>query len=337
MENIKYQLTRPIGPLPAFAWVIVIVGAYLVYRFIGGRTGSSTGAANAGTTTGTTLSAADMQTLQDILSGGTSNPNNPSNGGTGTSPTSNSGDPLYDQLYNAIMTNSSVDVISGLRVINLSAWPNISTMLAQYNQQTGSPFSIPGITLSPPIIPDTRSPSDRNKAQQQTTFEQDLRDSLSHAQSTGDWSYFRRAITEGPAMGLTIPAIYQQYLSQATSVPDVLIDDGNRLANTTGSNNDVMPTAFDGGSSLGVSNPLAAPNYNSPVTRDINWFKAVPSLDKSARVPIPSSPAIDQFTNVPATNKLPPPPSTNPRGPIKYPQALPGKLSGPSGPPAKAN
>src|ERR1035437_7021994 len=51
MPDIKETITRPIGPLPAFAWVLVIVGGYFGYKFLSGR-GSSTTSTTA-TTVGT--------------------------------------------------------------------------------------------------------------------------------------------------------------------------------------------------------------------------------------------------------------------------------------------
>lgn len=54
MPDIKEAVTRPIGPLPAFAWVLVIVGGYFGYKFLSGRSGSSssTTAATVGTSVG---------------------------------------------------------------------------------------------------------------------------------------------------------------------------------------------------------------------------------------------------------------------------------------------
>lgn len=52
-EGIKEKLTQPIGPLPAFAWVIVVVGGYFGYEFLKNRSGSSS------STTATTVGATD--------------------------------------------------------------------------------------------------------------------------------------------------------------------------------------------------------------------------------------------------------------------------------------
>lgn len=41
MERIKAIATRPIGPFQAWLWVVIFVGAYLVYRFVRGRQSSS--------------------------------------------------------------------------------------------------------------------------------------------------------------------------------------------------------------------------------------------------------------------------------------------------------
>src|ERR1035437_8618732 len=51
MPDIKETITRPIGPLPAFAWVLVIVGGYFGYKFLSGRGSSST--STTGTVVGT--------------------------------------------------------------------------------------------------------------------------------------------------------------------------------------------------------------------------------------------------------------------------------------------
>jgi hypothetical protein len=53
LEGIKEKATQPIGPLPAFAWVIVIVGGYFGYEFIKGRSGSSATSATVGDSQGT--------------------------------------------------------------------------------------------------------------------------------------------------------------------------------------------------------------------------------------------------------------------------------------------
>jgi hypothetical protein len=54
MPDIKETITKPIGPLPAFAWVLVIVGGYFGYKFLSGRSGSSSTTA---TTVGTSAGA----------------------------------------------------------------------------------------------------------------------------------------------------------------------------------------------------------------------------------------------------------------------------------------
>lgn len=57
MPNIKETLTRPVGPLPAWGWVAVVVGGYFVYKFISGRGGSSDTATVVGTSTDQTDNA----------------------------------------------------------------------------------------------------------------------------------------------------------------------------------------------------------------------------------------------------------------------------------------
>ena len=69
LEGLKEKATKPIGPLPAFAWVIVIVGGYFAYKFIAGRSGSG-GSSTTATTVGdsgipaTDTSATDTLTSQ---------------------------------------------------------------------------------------------------------------------------------------------------------------------------------------------------------------------------------------------------------------------------------
>ncbi len=54
-EGIKEKLTQPVGPLPAFAWVIVAVGGYFGYKWLSNRSGSSS--STTATTVGTSASA----------------------------------------------------------------------------------------------------------------------------------------------------------------------------------------------------------------------------------------------------------------------------------------
>jgi hypothetical protein len=42
LEGLKEKATQPIGPLPAFAWVIVVVGGYFGYKFLQGRSSGGT-------------------------------------------------------------------------------------------------------------------------------------------------------------------------------------------------------------------------------------------------------------------------------------------------------
>ena len=76
MPDIKGAITRPVGPLPAYAWVLVVVGGYFAYKFISGRSGSSTsstGTVEAGTSAGsgdalsTSVALADLtQAIKDL-------------------------------------------------------------------------------------------------------------------------------------------------------------------------------------------------------------------------------------------------------------------------------
>ena len=59
LEGIKGTITRPIGPLPAFAWVLVIVGGYFGYKFLSGRSGSATVVGGTPSTTTTNIPGTD--------------------------------------------------------------------------------------------------------------------------------------------------------------------------------------------------------------------------------------------------------------------------------------
>ena len=69
MPDIKATLTTPLGPLPRYAWVLVIVGGYFGYKFLSGRSGSSSTAA--ATPTGASGIPVDQsgyqQTIQDLI------------------------------------------------------------------------------------------------------------------------------------------------------------------------------------------------------------------------------------------------------------------------------
>jgi hypothetical protein len=64
MQGIKEKISQPIGPLPAYAWVIVIVGGYFGYRFLSGRSGGSSGSATV--VGGTALPATDSSAATDL-------------------------------------------------------------------------------------------------------------------------------------------------------------------------------------------------------------------------------------------------------------------------------
>src|ERR1035437_11168604 len=71
MPDIKETVTKPIGPLPAFAWVIVIVGGYFGYKFLSGRSSSttSTTAATVGASAGSVApSSSDYGALTSQVS-----------------------------------------------------------------------------------------------------------------------------------------------------------------------------------------------------------------------------------------------------------------------------
>ena len=66
LEGIKATVTKPIGPLPAFAWVLVIVGGYFGYKFLSGRSGSSGSATVVGGTPSTTTTSTPSTTTTNI-------------------------------------------------------------------------------------------------------------------------------------------------------------------------------------------------------------------------------------------------------------------------------
>jgi LysM repeat protein len=74
LEGIKEKATQPIGPLPAFAWVVVVVGGYFGYKFLKGRSSSSSSsdtstAVGATDTTGTVgASSTDVNALTEQIS-----------------------------------------------------------------------------------------------------------------------------------------------------------------------------------------------------------------------------------------------------------------------------
>jgi hypothetical protein len=81
MADIKGALTRPLGPLPAWGWGVVIGGGYLLYRFL--KTGSAFGgSSSSGSTTGTLESSIPGS---DYLTGGGGGAG-PGGGGTTTTP-----------------------------------------------------------------------------------------------------------------------------------------------------------------------------------------------------------------------------------------------------------
>lgn len=59
MPDIKEAITRPVGPLPAYAWVIVAVGGYFAYVFLSNRSSNST-------TTAADTSGAPSTTSADL-------------------------------------------------------------------------------------------------------------------------------------------------------------------------------------------------------------------------------------------------------------------------------
>src|ERR1035437_2612501 len=70
MPDIKATITRPIGPLPAFAWVIVIVGGYFGYKFLSGRSSGSTSVSTTAPTGGSGIpvdGSSYSQTISDLL------------------------------------------------------------------------------------------------------------------------------------------------------------------------------------------------------------------------------------------------------------------------------
>jgi hypothetical protein len=73
LEGLKEKATQPIGPLPAFAWVVVAVGGYLGYKILKGRSNGTTAASTTSTTVGASgetvaPSSSDMNALTSQIS-----------------------------------------------------------------------------------------------------------------------------------------------------------------------------------------------------------------------------------------------------------------------------
>src|ERR1035437_3285779 len=73
LEGLKEKATQPIGPLPAFAWVVVAVGGYLGYKILKGRSSGTTAASTTATTVGASgetvaPSSSDMNALTSQIS-----------------------------------------------------------------------------------------------------------------------------------------------------------------------------------------------------------------------------------------------------------------------------
>jgi hypothetical protein len=60
LEGLKEKATQPVGPLPAFAWVVVVVGGYFGYKFLKSR---SSGGTTTTSSTATPVGASDTGTV----------------------------------------------------------------------------------------------------------------------------------------------------------------------------------------------------------------------------------------------------------------------------------
>jgi len=254
MENLKYQLTRPIGPLPAFAWVIVFVGAYLVYRFISGRTGGSAGATNAGTTAGTSLSAAVMLSLQDILSGGFSNPNSPNPvtpPSTGTTPPWVPGPIDSYRGPNDTIPGSVAGWLATLDTLQGDNW------LAVYENGIRA-----GLT-----------PPQDYRVLQQTLVQQGfnsqnsamllVRDPMAqHANTTGsNTSAIPTAFNGGPDLGISVPISAPSYSSPSIPYADWLAAGGQNWQPQPAQNSYTAPPAIDNSANIPS---YATPDFTAP-------------------------------------------------------------------------
>jgi hypothetical protein len=87
MADIKGALTRPLGPLPAWGWGVVIGGGFLLYRFL--RTGSAFGgSSSSGSASDGTLESSIPGSTYGSGGGGSSSGSTTGSGGTtGTSGT----------------------------------------------------------------------------------------------------------------------------------------------------------------------------------------------------------------------------------------------------------
>jgi hypothetical protein len=90
MPDIKEMATRPVGPLPAYAWVLVVVGGYFGYRILSGRSSSSTSSETVGATSSGSPGSADALTTSvslNNLAQEIANLGNKISGGTGSGST----------------------------------------------------------------------------------------------------------------------------------------------------------------------------------------------------------------------------------------------------------
>ena len=94
--DIKGALTRPLGPLPAWAWGVVIAGGYLLYHYL--KTGSLFGSGTAAATTTDAVVPASDYGSGATGSGGTST----STGGFQPSGVSTPWNDLWDTNHSLI-------------------------------------------------------------------------------------------------------------------------------------------------------------------------------------------------------------------------------------------
>jgi hypothetical protein len=127
LEGIKEKATQPIGPLPAFAWVIVVVGGYIGYKFLKGRSGG-------GTTT-----AADTSTAVGAT-------------GSGVAPSSADFAALTSQIATlGNQVNTLTGQTSSGTTQTSSGSFSLTSVHAAINQTTGQKVSLPaGVSL--PVV-----------------------------------------------------------------------------------------------------------------------------------------------------------------------------------------
>lgn len=311
--GITGALTRPLGPLPAWAWGVVIAGGYLVYRFAktgslwgGGSGNTSTSVGGAGPSSG--LTASDLSTILGALS----TTNNGSGSGSGSGgDTSNGGggtgsvvDPIVNTINSLILKGYDIQAVN--------------KAMGGY----GNNF-IPGI------------PVKRNVQQI---------DQLNEWIAQGDWQNYVNFYKTYTSQGVSFPSSYQSlYNYWDPQFPDLYTKQPT-VVNTSGSNTRAVTSIFTGGTNPdnpAIHSGISAPSYSSPIT-DYSALQqfiygSAPEYPEPSYPTFSDTPVEGVFINSP--QQLYP----SSKGKVNSPYGPPDahiqskvKTMGPSGPPAKA-